>query len=145
MGREIDKHEAIKILDLAEEAGLVVSPSNTKNLAFLCCCCPCCCPTIRYAKFFPKPAKLFKTYYQSSIDPETCTSCQECSERCPMGAIREDQETSEIDKDRCIGCGLCVSVCPENSISLKLISDAEAPHDFMEDVFQQIKKERMMS
>ena len=145
MGREIDKHEAIEILDLAEEAGLVLSPSNTKNLSFLCCCCPCCCPTIRYSNFFPKPAKLFKTYYQSHIDPETCTSCQECFERCPMEAIREGLETSEIDKDRCIGCGLCVSVCPENSISLKLIADAEAPHDSIEDVFQQIKKERMMS
>ena len=143
MGREINGDEALKILDHAEEAGLVLSPSNTKNLAFLCCCCPCCCPTIRYAKFFPKPAKMFKTYYRSNIDSETCTSCQECFERCPMGAIIEGEETSMIDKDRCIGCGLCVSLCPENAISLKLISDAEAPHDYLEDVFQQIRNERM--
>jgi electron transport complex protein RnfB len=145
MGREIDAHEAIKILDSAEESGLVLSPTNTKNLAVLCCCCSCCCPTIRYAKFFPKPAKSFKTYYQSNIDPETCNACQECFERCPMEAIREGEDTSEIDKDRCIGCGLCVSVCPENAISLKLISEAEAPHEFLEDVFQQIRKERMIS
>ena len=62
-----------------------------------------------------------------------------------MEAIIEGEETSVIDKDRCIGCGLCVSVCPENAISLELISDAQAPHEFLEDVFQQIKKERMIS
>lgn len=81
----------MKILDLAEESGLVLSPSNTKEISFVCCCCPCCCPNIRYAKFFPKPVKMFKTYYQSYIDPDTCTSCQECFDRCPMETIQEGQ------------------------------------------------------
>jgi len=142
MGRKIDKDEVYQILDMAEKAGLVLSPSNTKTLSFLCCCCPCCCPTMRYSKFFPKPNRSFKTYYQSNIDPELCTACQDCFERCPMEAIVEGQETSEIDRDRCIGCGLCVSACPEEAISLQLITDAKAPPQFLEDTFQQIKLER---
>jgi len=144
MGRKIDVSEAMEILDLAEESGLVLSPSNTKEICFVCCCCPCCCPTIRYAKFFPKPVKMFKTYYQSYIDPETCTSCHECFDRCPMEAIIEGKETSEIHKDRCIGCGLCVSICPENAISLQAIQDVEDPPEFLEDVFKQIMEERQL-
>jgi len=144
MGRKIDLSEAMDILDMAERAGLVLSPSNTKEISFVCCCCPCCCPNIRYAKFFPKPVEMFKTYYQANINPETCTSCQECFERCPMEAIQEGLETSEINKDRCIGCGLCVSVCPENSISLKAIQDVEDPPDLMKDVFKKIVEERQL-
>lgn len=144
MGRKINVSEAMEILNLAEESGLVLSPSNTKEISFVCCCCPCCCPTIRYSKFFPKPVEMFNNYYQSYIDPETCTSCQECFDRCPMEAIQEGQETSEINKDRCIGCGLCISVCPENSISLKAIQDVEDPPEFIEDVFQLITEERKL-
>jgi len=142
MGREVDKNEALQILDLAEKEGLVLSPSNTTALSFLCCCCDCCCPTIRYAKFFPKPARSFKIYYQSIINPELCTECQDCFDRCPMEAIVEGQTASEIDTDRCIGCGLCVATCPEGAISLRPIPDAEAPPEFIEDTFQQIQLER---
>ncbi|MEN8251276.1 MAG: 4Fe-4S binding protein [Bacteroidota bacterium] len=144
MGRKIEISEAMEILDLAEESGLVLSPSNTKEISFICCCCPCCCPTLRYSKFAPKPAEMFKTYYQADIDAEICTSCQECFKRCPMEAIQEGQETSEINKDRCIGCGLCVSVCSENSISLQAIQGVEDPPEFLEDVFQQIRQERQI-
>lgn len=142
MGRKIDVSEAMRILDLAEKSGLILSPSNTKDLACICCCCPCCCPTMKYSKFFPRPVEMFKTYFQSHIDPELCTSCQECFERCPMEAIQEGSGTSEINKDRCIGCGLCVSVCPENAISLQPIPGVEDPPEFIEDIFQRIKEER---
>lgn len=142
MGREIDVQEAIKILDMAEESGLIVSPSNSKDMICICCCCPCCCPTVRLSKLIPEPAKSFKTYYQARIDPEQCTSCQECFERCPMEAIKEGGTASEIDNARCIGCGLCVSVCPESAISLNLLPGIEEPPEFMEDTFQKIKEER---
>ena len=142
MGRKIDVSEALGIIALAEKSGLILSPSNTKDLACICCCCPCCCPTMKYSKFFPKPVEMFKTYFQSHIDSDLCTSCQECFERCPMEAIQEGPETSEINKDRCIGCGLCVSVCPENAISLRPIPGVEDPPEFIEDIFQRIKEER---
>lgn len=144
MGREIDLQEALHLLDTAEESGLVVSPSNSKDMVCICCCCSCCCPTIRYSKFFPEPAKSFKTYYQSKIDSELCTACQDCFERCPMDAIKEGETASEIDENRCIGCGLCVSVCPENAISLNLLEGIEEPPEFIEDTFQKILTERNM-
>ena len=142
MGRKVDREETYRILDMAEASGLVLSPSNTRDISFICCCCSCCCPTIRYAKFFPKPARSFKTYYQSIIDPELCTACQDCFERCPMEAIVEGQAASEIDTGRCIGCGLCVAACPEEAISLKPLAEAQAPPEFIEDTFEQIQLER---
>ncbi|MCP3941122.1 MAG: 4Fe-4S dicluster domain-containing protein [Desulfobacteraceae bacterium] len=142
MARKIDLQEAMKILDIAEESGLILSPSNSKDMVCICCCCPCCCPAVKYSKLFPEPVKNFKTFYQAEIDPESCTSCQECFERCPMEAIQEGDGTSKIKKTHCIGCGLCVSVCPEDAISLQPLSGVEDPPEFMEDTFQQIKKER---
>lgn len=142
MGRQIDVKEAIDILDLAEKSGLILSPGNSKEMFCVCCCCPCCCPSVRFPKLSPEPVKYFKTYYQAQIDPESCTSCQVCFERCPMEAINEGDETSEIDYTRCIGCGLCISVCPENAISLKPIQGVEDPPDFIEETFQKIKEER---
>lgn len=142
MGRRIDPEEAMEILDKAEAAGLVLSPSNTKDLVGLCSCCPCCCPTIRFAKMAPRPADLFKTYYRSQIDAEMCTSCLTCIDRCPMDAIQEGEGASEVIAGSCIGCGLCVSTCPEAAISLVPLFGVEPPLDGITDVFQQIKRER---
>lgn len=142
MGREIDVSEALDILDMAEEKGLVLSPSNSKEMICICCCCPCCCPTIRYSKFFPEPVKNFITYYQSQIDSGLCTSCTDCFQRCPMEAIEEGDVSALVNKKRCIGCGLCVSVCPEDAISLKALEDVEDPPESIEDTLEQIKMER---
>jgi len=142
LGRRIDADEAMTILDKAEEAGLVLSPSNTKELVALCSCCPCCCPTIRFAKMMPRPADMFKTYYRSRIEADYCTLCQTCIERCPMDAIQEGVDASEVIDERCIGCGLCVSACPEEAISLLPLPGVAPPPEDMEAVFQQIKIER---
>jgi hypothetical protein len=41
--RQIDKEEGMKVLDLAEEAGLVHTSNNSADRAGLICnCCPCC-------------------------------------------------------------------------------------------------------
>ena len=87
MGRRIDLDEALKILELAEEEGLVFSVSNSQKVDAICCCCSCCCPTIKYAKMMARPADLIKSHYLAKIDPDLCTVCGACAERCPMDAI----------------------------------------------------------
>jgi MinD superfamily P-loop ATPase len=49
-------------------------------------------------------------------DPELCTECGECLERCRFGAI--DNEYNIIN-ERCEGCGVCEFVCPVDAIQLK--------------------------
>ena len=46
--RQISKEEGMKVLDQAEEAGLVHTSNNSADRANLICnCCPCCCTVLR--------------------------------------------------------------------------------------------------
>ena len=142
MGRRIDLDETFKILDLAEEAGLVLSPNNAQNIDALCCCCSCCCPGLRFAKMLDRPADMVQTYYVSKIDPELCTACEVCMERCPMDAIKLNEDVSEIIDGRCIGCGVCIPTCPGEAISLVAKPGMEEPPVDFEETFRRIKAER---
>lgn len=46
-----------------------------------------------------------------ALDPESCTVCGKCVERCHFGANALVDGISEIDLAKCYGCGLCVSTC----------------------------------
>ena len=143
MGRQIDVDEALAVLDMAEDAGLVLQPTNTQNLEAICCCCSCCCPALRIGKMIARPVDMVTSYYVSAIDPDLCTACGICIERCPMAAIREADGFSEVIDGRCIGCGLCVSTCPEEAITLKAKPGMEAPPPDMDATLKQIEKERL--
>ncbi|MBT4088896.1 MAG: 4Fe-4S binding protein, partial [Deltaproteobacteria bacterium] len=102
MGRQIDMAETLKLLDAAEKAGLVLMPTNSQDVEAICCCCSCCCPNLRFAKMMTRPIDMVQTHYVSKIDPNLCTACEECQERCPMDAIKIDDSVSEIIDGRCI-------------------------------------------
>jgi electron transport complex protein RnfB len=142
MAKQITKEECLRLLDKAEKAGLVLSPTNTQDVAAICCCCSCCCPVLKFAKMAPRPADLVLSYYESKIDPDLCTGCGDCIQRCPMDAIREGDQVSEVIEGRCIGCGLCVSVCPVEAISLVAKAGLDAPPKDMTDMMSRIAAER---
>ena len=50
--------------------------------------------------------------------PIVCVSCPErpCVAACPVGALRDSDDTPIIDADRCIGCRLCLAACPYAAI-----------------------------
>jgi ferredoxin len=126
MARWIDQDEALTILDRCEEAGLVPQPVNAVNPGGMCNCCGDCCGVLRSLKKHPKPASMVLTNYRAEVDPDLCTACETCLDRCQMDAIAMGaDDTAEINLDRCIGCGLCVTTCPGEALSLKLIPEAE--------------------
>ncbi len=141
-GRQITPDEALGILDTAEAAGLVLSPSNTQELAHICCCCPCCCPILRAVKAVPKSKYVTTSAYQARLDPELCINCGQCRERCQVEAIREKDGFAEILTDKCIGCGLCVAACPEEAISLVELEGVALPPADLNAVMKQIEMER---
>ncbi|MFX1474401.1 MAG: ATP-binding protein [Promethearchaeota archaeon] len=116
--REISQEEALEILDKAEEAGLVLQPGNAQKTFNICCCCGDCCEILKNLRKFPKPSEMVATNYYAQVDPELCSSCETCLDRCQMDAITVP-DTAVIDLDRCIGCGLCVTTCPSDAITLK--------------------------
>ena len=89
-----------------------------------------------------RPADMIQTHYVSKIDPDLCTACEECIDRCPMDAIKLDGDFSEIVDGRCIGCGVCIPTCPEEAISLVEKPGMEAPPVDIQETFQRIKVER---
>ena len=87
-GRPISKEEAYKLLNDAEDAGLVHLTSNVgSGHTFICNCCGCCCGV--------------------------CVA-----ERCQVKAIEQGDMVHHVIKERCIGCGLCIPTCPMESIKL---------------------------
>ena len=142
MGREISREETLKILDMAEEAGLVVSPTNAQNIDFICCCCSCCCPGLRFGKMMERPADSMDTAYVSQIDPELCTACGTCADRCPMDAVSLDDDVAQVIDGRCIGCGVCIPTCPEDAISLEEKPGAAPPPADFDEVMARIETER---
>ncbi|MGD0946580.1 MAG: 4Fe-4S binding protein [Candidatus Binatia bacterium] len=142
LGRQIGTDEALKILDLAEESALVLMPTNSEKIEAICCCCPCCCPTLKYAKISPRPADFIQSYYQAKIDPELCTGCGLCPERCQVDAIAELDGIWSIVDGRCIGCGLCISSCPVEAMSMVSKPGMEAPPKEFRETLNRIGTER---
>jgi len=122
-GREVSKEEAYKILQKAEEEGLVHVTMNKAHAGhFICNCCGCCCQTlpliISEGINLTDPSR-----YTARIDPETCDFCGTCQQRCYFNAVIETkrsdgEEVMTVIEDKCMGCGLCYVTCPENAISL---------------------------
>ena len=118
MARQIEQKETLDILKQADEFGLVLQPSNSKEAAFICCCCGCCCAVLRNIKRHPKPASIVSTPFVLTVNSTTCTGCGTCIDRCQTEALRLEASQAVLNADRCIGCGLCVSTCPTDSLAL---------------------------
>lgn len=121
VGRYITREEAIEVLKLAEDKGLVHQIGGDKrNVEAICNCCPDCCGSLAALKQMPEPTKAAVTNYFVHLDVDACTSCETCIDRCPMNAISAGEEIVYVDLKRCIGCGLCTATCPTEALSLKI-------------------------
>ena len=118
--RPISKEEGIKVLDRAEEAGLVHTSNNSADRASVICnCCPCCCTLLRGRTQLNHPHAFEPSRFAAFVKSDDCLACGVCAdERCPMQAIEVGDEAALIHEEKCIGCGLCVSTCPSGAMGL---------------------------
>jgi len=139
LGRSISKEEFIEILRRNEEAGLVLQPGNAQRPEFICSCCGCCCGILSNLKMFPNPAELIHSNYYAQVNPELCTGCETCLERCQMDALKIVDGVSTVDLKRCIGCGNCVPTCPSEAVTLQRKEEEFVPPKTLEDLYRKIK------
>ncbi|MFH2128903.1 MAG: 4Fe-4S binding protein [bacterium] len=134
IGREIDAEEAIRILNMADAAGLVHAGANSKHLSNICNCCPCCCASMKgITQKGHDTRKYMNALYEAVIDLAECTECEACMEACPVSAI-SNADPMVVDRSRCLGCGVCAGICPVEGISLVLRPDREEPFERVSDM-----------
>jgi len=132
-GKELTREEATKVLDVAEEAGLMHMASNGSQVASVICnCCTHCCifyyPLIKYGGLEKGVAK---SRFQAEVDKATCSGCQTCVERCPLEALEmvkvvgEKKLKAQVDPERCFGCGVCAVECKSEAIKLVEVRSPE--------------------
>lgn len=118
--REVTQAEALEITSQNEKDGLILQPSNSQKIDFVCACCGCCCGVLKIQKSLPKPVENWAHNFYAVVESKKCIGCKKCVKRCQMNAIDISQQTgyAEINLDRCIGCGNCVTFCPTHAIAL---------------------------
>src|SRR5450759_902454 len=125
--RKISKEEGLKVLDIAEKAGLVHTSNNSADKANLICnCCPCCCTVLRGKTQLKHPHAFETSRFAAFVQKNDCSGCGICAdERCPVKAITITDDVASVNEAECIGCGLCVTGCPVETI--KLVERKQVP------------------
>ena len=120
-GRPLEKTEALELMKMCEEEGLVhVSDNKRAPGHVICNCCSDCClnwPSVRtgLGKF------VVPSRFAAQVDATACSACETCLDRCHFKAITMQgaNDTAMVEADKCMGCGLCLVTCPENAIALR--------------------------
>lgn len=115
-GREITKEEAIQVLRMAQEKGMMICPANAQKPFMICCCCGCSCMFLQNLKKFDNPAQYVNFNYYIEIDEIACSGCGDCIARCHMDANKINENgVAEVDLGYCLGCGVCIPTCPNEA------------------------------
>jgi len=121
LARELTREEALDVIRVSEEAGLVHFVDNAEGeIKHNCNCCGCACwnvGNIRRRKI-PRDA-IMATYFMRGTESEVCSGCGECATICPVEAVQMKDGVPIVDQDWCIGCGVCATVCPTEAVVLK--------------------------
>lgn len=120
-GRPLSKDEALAMLRMCEEEGLVHTVGNVRSAGHVICnCCGDCCMNWPGAR--KTPTKFVSpSRFAAVVDEDLCTACEACLDRCYFEAITMDGENgcARVDPEACMGCGLCLLTCPSGALGLK--------------------------
>ena len=132
VGERLSNEEALRRIELAEDAGLVHQVrNNIKEDMMMCNCCSCCCSglyMIHHLDYTPYAKSRFRVAFDASL----CNGCGLCVKRCHFFAIDIDknlkpkERVAQVDYDKCYGCGLCTLKCPTQALTMMEVRPREA-------------------
>jgi Na+-translocating ferredoxin:NAD+ oxidoreductase subunit B len=116
--KPVTKEEAKAVLRRAEEFGLLHMSQNTADdIGFICNCDRWHCVAVTHALTLEKPGLMFNSGFEPKFDPDLCTACETCLDRCPSQALTMGaDDVPEVNLDRCFGCAACATGCPTDAI-----------------------------
>ncbi len=121
-GRALSKAEAMDIVKTSEKEGLVHVVDNRQTVGHVICnCCKDCCLNWTLGpKKWVAPSR-----FEAVVDPDLCTGCETCMERCFFDAISVKSDLAAVDPGKCMGCGVCAVSCPTEALRLKEVRPAD--------------------
>ncbi len=120
--RQITADEAIEVLRISEEAGLIHNISNVGDgISTICNCCIHACGAVKSLAIGGRNAAEVSRFVVH-WDSNKCIGCGICVESCPIDALTMQGEHIIIS-ERCVGCGLCVNRCPKLCLHLDFRED----------------------
>ena len=123
-GRAITAREAVEILKKCREEGLVHVVDNRQTVGHVICnCCSDCC--LNWAIMKGPKKWVAPSRFAAEVDPERCSGCETCLDRCFFEALYMKDELPAVDLEKCLGCGVCTVVCPTEALKLKEVRPAD--------------------
>jgi Pyruvate/2-oxoacid:ferredoxin oxidoreductase delta subunit/predicted transcriptional regulator len=123
-GRALSKGEAIEMLKMCEEKGLVHVVDNRQVVGHVICnCCKDCC--MNWSIMTGPKKWVAPSRFEAVVDPDLCKGCKTCLERCFFDAIVVNDNLAVVNAERCMGCGVCTVSCPTEALRLKEVRPAD--------------------
>jgi len=117
-GRALSKSEAVDLLKVCREAGLVHVVDNRQVVGHVICnCCKDCC--LNWAIMKGPKKWVAPSRFEAVVDADLCIGCESCVDRCFFDALSVDGDMAVVDPEKCLGCGVCTVVCPTEALKLK--------------------------
>jgi electron transport complex protein RnfB len=112
--------ETLEILRNDEKTGQFLQASHNKDCSGFCSCFKCHCGILLAAKIHQGTGFDSWSNYKCTKNEAICANCGKCAERCPMKAMKVDEEGNTVyNKAKCFGCGLCVTTCCAHALILE--------------------------
>ena len=123
-GRALSKSEAVEILKMCEEKGLVHVVDNRQVVGHVICnCCEDCC--LNWTLMAGEKKWVAPSRFEAVVDPDLCTGCETCLERCFFDAIAVTGTLAFVNAEKCMGCGVCTVSCPTEALRLNEVRAAD--------------------
>jgi NAD-dependent dihydropyrimidine dehydrogenase PreA subunit len=127
--------QALAKSDEAERSGLIhEGPGNAAVMpGIICSCASDCCGMLIQSQASGEDMHALYTpsRFQATVEPDKCTGCQTCVDRCSFGSIEmvkvpgSKKLKAQIRAQDCYGCGVCVVGCEARAIKFDLIRPPE--------------------